>query len=123
MFAFAGFVPPRERFKQRALGVTVTAVLVLAVAIPLGFNSFYKIERSEAEVVVVRAVRDWDPALEVQKVVLDDKTDPLTVLVVVSGTSMEANVNDLANEIVRVTDEAIELQLLFEPVTIVTATP
>jgi|GEM_PF-3721364 len=36
---------------------------------------------------------------------------------------MEANVNDLANEIVRVTDEAIELQLLFEPVTIVTATP
>jgi len=123
MFAFAGFVPPRERFKQRALGVTVTAVLVLAVAIPLGFNSFYKIERSEAEVVVVRAVRDWDPALEVQEVVLDDKTDPLTVLVVVSGTSMEANVNDLANEIVRVTDEAIELQLLFEPVTIVTATP
>ncbi len=68
-------------------------------------------------------MRDWDPALEVQKVVLDDKTDPLTVLVVVSGTSMEANVNDLANEIVRVTDEAIELQLLFEPVTIVTATP
>ncbi len=40
MFAFAGFVPPRERFKQRALGVAVTAVLVLAVAIPLGFNSF-----------------------------------------------------------------------------------
>ena len=123
MFAFAGFVPPRERFKQRALGVTITAVLVLAVAIPLGFNSYVKVERSEAEVVVVRAVRDWDPALEVQKVVLDDKTDPLTVLVVVSGTSMEANVNDLANEIVRVTDEAIELQLLFEPVTIVTATP
>lgn len=122
-FAFAGFVPPRERLRQRALGVVVIAALVLAVPVPLGFNSYNKIERSQAEVVVVRAVRDWDPALTVQKVVLDDKADPLAVLVVVSVASIEANVNDLADEIDRVTDEAIELQLLFEPITIVTATP
>jgi uncharacterized membrane protein len=122
-FAFAGFTPPRERLRQRAFGLVATTLLVLAVAVPLGFNSYYKIERSQAEVVVVRAVNDWDPALTVQKVTLDPKSDPTTVVVVVSGATMEENPAGLAAEIASATDEAIELQLIFEPVTKITANP
>lgn len=122
-FAFAGFTPPRERLRQRAFGLVATTLLVLAVAVPLGFNSYYKIERSQAEVVVVRAVNDWDPALTVQKVILDPKSDPTTVVVVVSGATMEENPAGLAAEIASATDEAIELQLIFEPVTKITANP
>lgn len=122
-FALAGFIPPKERLRQRTFGLIATTLLVLAVAIPLGLNSVYKIERSQAEVVVVRAVRDWDPALDVQKVILDVKTEPMTVLVVVSGTTMDENAADLADEVARAVDEAIELQLVFEPVTKVIANP
>lgn len=116
-FAAAGFVPPRERLRQGRVAVLAAVVLVLAVAVPLAFNTIPRWERSVFAVVGTRAVQAWDPALEIEEITVDPTGTPVLFAIVVSGDALDGDPDQLAQAIAGEIEAPTEITILFLPET------
>lgn len=123
MFAIAGFVPPRERLRRRALSIAVATAFVFALIVPLARNSYAKIQRSNGSVDAARIVRQWDPSLEIEHVEIDPKQSPKLISIVVSGATMNEDPAALADVLSTTQDQPIELELTFVPKITIVASP
>jgi uncharacterized hydrophobic protein (TIGR00271 family) len=123
MFAIAGFVPPRARLRRRALAVALAALFVVVLVVPLAQNSVVKIDRSNSAVDAARAVRLWDPTLEVDAVRIDPNENPKLIEIFVSGAAFDEDPVQLAKDLATRAGEPIELELVFVPTFAVTAAP
>jgi len=122
-FAVAGFVPPPERLRRGGLAAAVAVGLVLVLAVPLAFNTIPRWERSVYTVAAVRAVREWNPALEVEEITVDPTTTPVLFDIVVSGDALDGDPDQLARDIAEEIDKQTEVEILFLPKTIGRGTP
>ncbi|MGI9642286.1 MAG: DUF389 domain-containing protein, partial [Acidimicrobiia bacterium] len=122
-FAAAGFVPPRERFRRRALSIVVAALFVLALIGPLAQNSQTKIQRSIGSADAARAVQQWDPTVDIEQIEIDPKQSPKQISISVSGSGLEQDPDELATDLARRQGQPIDLELVFVPKITVSATP
>ena len=122
-FALAGFVPPRERLRQRALGLAAAVVFVLAMAVPLASNTATKLQRSNFTVEAARAFEAWDSELRLEEVQVDPKQTPRRVTIIVTGTELSGDPDELAATLAETRGERIEMELVFIPQVSVIAEP
>jgi uncharacterized hydrophobic protein (TIGR00271 family) len=122
-FALAGFVPPRERLRQRAFGLGAAVVFVLAMAVPLASNTATKLQRSNFTVDAARAVQAWDSELRLEEVQIDPKQTPKRVTIVVTGEKLSGDPEELAAILAETRGERIEMELIFVPQVSVIAEP
>ena len=90
VFVLSGFVEGRVRAAARGrvrLGLAVTAMLVVAVAIPLGFHTRGEVEDEHFQRSVTEAIDDWDPDADIIDLKTDRSGDAATIdLIVASAT-------------------------------------
>lgn len=122
-FALAGFVPPRERVRQRAFSLALAILFVLLLVVPLASNSSTKVQRSIFTADAARAVQAWAPDVRVEAIEIDPKQSPKLITIVVTGTELTGDPDALAAELAEVRGEPIEMELVFIPYTKVIAEP
>lgn len=122
-FALAGFVPPRERIRQRAVSFVVVGFVVLAVMVPLARNTATKLQRSVFTADAARAVSAWAPDLRVEGIDVDPKQSPRRVTIVVTGPTLTGDPEQLAATLAEVRGEPLEMELVFIPQISIIADP
>lgn len=122
-FALAGFVPPRERIRRRALSLAGAALVVVAMMVPLASNTSTKLQRSVFTADAARAVEQWAPDLRVEEIEVDPKQSPKRITIVVTGSQLSGDTDELAATLAAVRGEPIEMELVFVPQISIIAEP
>ncbi|HXV32495.1 MAG TPA: DUF389 domain-containing protein [Gaiellaceae bacterium] len=94
--------------------LTVTAVAVVAVAIPLAFHTRVTIEDTSLRSSVASAVVEWDDTVSVVDLSADVADDRASVELLVSGPNEPRPAWQLASEIERRFGGPVDLRLLYQ---------
>lgn len=118
VFLFAGFVPAMDRVltrRGRFWSLLITAVAVVAVAVPLTVHTANNLEEAKARQDVTDAVEVWAPTATVESVALDVDATPDAVRVEISGPDEPGDPDDLARQIAEESGKDVEVSVLFTP--------
>ena len=122
-FALAGFIAPRKRIRQQSLAIVMAVAAVLVMAVPLATNTRTKLQRSIFTADAAREVAQWDSTLRVEQIQVDPKQSPKRITIVVTGTELSKNPDELAAALAEARGERIEMELVYIPQISVVAEP
>ena len=117
-FSIAGFGAYRSA-RVKAEGVLAGAVLVtllVVIAIPLALNALDRYGLSEQNRVAAAVIEKWDPALTIDRLVVNPTRDPMRVTIALSGDAGDNRPEVLASLLAERLGERIDLVLSFQPV-------
>lgn len=114
-FALAGFIAPHARLRQQSLAIVMAVAAVLIMAVPLAANTQTKLQRSVFTADAARAVAQWDSTLRVEEIEVDPKQSPKRITIVVTGTELSEDPDQLAATLAETRGERIEMELIFVP--------
>ena len=119
VFVAVGFGAYRDEFGAHqakvAAGILVAAVIL--VGIPLLIHSKERVDQGNAITAVARAVEAWAPDLKLDDVSIVGSADPVLVTVLVTGTEAPPSVVALAALLAADLDRAVDVNVVFVPVT------
>ena len=117
VFALAGFGAHRDtlgRFQGGLAGIGLVVLLVV-LAIPLGYNAVERWGDSKANRVAAEVVNDWDPTMTLENLVVDTTVDPTRVTVDIAGSTAPQETEALADSLASSLEEPVVLRLRFRP--------
>lgn len=117
-FSIAGFGAYRSA-RVKAEGVVAGAVfatLLFVIAIPLAFNAIETYGWSDDNRVAADVVAEWDPAVAIDRLVVDPTRNPTRVTIEVSGAAEEKQPERLAAMLAEGLGRRVDLALSFRPV-------
>lgn len=117
-FSIAGFGAYRSaRVKAEGLFVGVVIVsLLVVIAIPLALNALERYGQSDQNRVAADVIAEWDPALSIDRLVVNPTRDPMRVTIALSGDAADNRPEDLASLLAERLGRRIDLVLSFQPV-------
>jgi uncharacterized hydrophobic protein (TIGR00271 family) len=117
VFALVGFGAQQDawgRFKGSLAGVVLVVVLVV-LAVPLGINAIERWGDSHKNRVAAETVREWDPSMVLERLVVDTTVRPTSVNLEVSGSSAPESMDALAQLLANQFEEPVFLKIRFRP--------
>ncbi len=117
VFALAGFGAHRGawgRFQGGVAAIGLIALLIL-LAVPLGLNAVQRWGDSNANRIAAEVVREWDPTLSLERLVVDTTKKPASVVVEVAGPSAPQDTEALAESLADSLEQPVRLLIRFRP--------
>lgn len=119
VFLISGVTPRRRAFRYQGRikwGVGLSAIVVLAVMIPLGFYSQREFIAVRDEVQATDVVKDWigDRDLRIVEVVVNDDSDTVDVTAVVAGPTQPAATSQLASDMASALDADVDVEVRYD---------
>ena len=118
VFIVVGMVSPDVRrlaTSQVRRGLTLAAVSVVVVSVPLTRHTLNVIRDEALDQAVVDAVAEWDDGVELIEVRADDTEHGAVVTVVVAGEGEPPPASTLAERIADDVGDPVELHVIFQP--------
>ena len=92
----AGFRPHASTSSRARLGFVVATLFVVAVAVPLGVHTAQSFADARATRIVTDTIPEWDPLARIVSLSVDDRSDDVDVVLVVTSSRDPVSVWELA---------------------------
>ena len=109
-----GFTPEhvrRSRTSKARLGILITSVFLVVLAVPLGVHTFDVIRDQQFTTRVLGAVQEWDPNAVIVELNADIGEDRATVDLVVATAQNPAGAWELAQVLSEETGKVVDVEL------------
>ena len=83
---------------------------------PLALNALDKYGLSQQNRVAADVIKTWDPALSIDRLVVNPSRDPMRVTIALSGDAADNRPEDLARLLAERLGRRVDLALSFQPV-------
>jgi len=116
-FSLAGFGAYRSA-RVRAEGLLAGAVIVallIIIAVPLAYNAVETYGLSDRNRLAADTVREWDPSLTIDRLIVDPTRDPTRVTIELSGEVRDQEPGILAGMLARQLGNQVDLAISFRP--------